>query len=152
VTDCQSVSLGVGLMTRYLLLYDSYGLVFVGRPFWREDGSVCCICCWSLPAQSSSGPSPLGLATIFYCLRFETSLLVASYDSQGHGGGIRLRLHTGDNWTELGLSRDSLRTDHIENNASKGTSIVARGPLPSNGHCLGFVMLQLPDNVSICNR
>jgi hypothetical protein len=33
--------------------------------------------------------------TIFYCLRFETSLFVASYDSQGHGGGIRIRLHTG---------------------------------------------------------
>jgi hypothetical protein len=41
------------------------------------------------------GRSPLGLATVFYCLRFETSLFVASYDSQGHGGGIRLRLHTG---------------------------------------------------------
>jgi hypothetical protein len=24
---------------------------------------------------------------LFYCLRFETSLFVASYDSQGHGGG-----------------------------------------------------------------
>jgi hypothetical protein len=33
--------------------------------------------------------------TIFYCLRFETSLFVASYDSQGHGRGIRTRLHTG---------------------------------------------------------
>jgi hypothetical protein len=32
---------------------------------------------------------------IFYFLRFETSLLVASYDSQGHGGSIRPRLHTG---------------------------------------------------------
>jgi hypothetical protein len=41
------------------------------------------------------GPSPLGLATVFYCLRFETSLYVASYDSQGHGGGIQPRLHTG---------------------------------------------------------
>jgi hypothetical protein len=41
-----------------------------------------------------SGPSPLGLATIFYCLTFETSLFVASYDSQGHSGGIRPRLHT----------------------------------------------------------
>jgi hypothetical protein len=73
----QSVSLGVephlGLMTRYLLLFDSYGLGFVGRPLWWEDGSVFCICCLSLPAQSLSGPSPLGLATIFYCLRFETS-------------------------------------------------------------------------------
>jgi hypothetical protein len=95
----QSVSLGVephlGLMTRYSLLLDSYGLVFVGRPLWREDGSVFYICCSPLPAQSSSGPSHLGLATIFYYLRFETSLFVASYDSQGHGGGIRPRLHTG---------------------------------------------------------
>jgi hypothetical protein len=36
----------------------------------------------------------LGLETIFYCLTFETSLFVASYDSQGHGGGIRPSLHT----------------------------------------------------------
>jgi hypothetical protein len=33
---------------------------------------------------------------IFYCLRFETSLFVASYDSQGHGGGIRPRHRTGN--------------------------------------------------------
>jgi hypothetical protein len=36
LTVGQSLSLGVephlGLMTRYLLLFDSYGLVFVGRP------------------------------------------------------------------------------------------------------------------------
>jgi hypothetical protein len=50
---------------------------------------------YALPAQSFFGPSPLGLATIFYCLTFETSLFVASYDLQGHGGGIRSRLHTG---------------------------------------------------------
>jgi hypothetical protein len=36
----------------------------------------------------------LVLETIFYCLKFETSLFVTSYDSQGHGGGIRTRLHT----------------------------------------------------------
>jgi hypothetical protein len=99
LTVSHSVSLGVephlGLMTRYLLLFDSYGLVFVGRPLWREDGSVFCKCCWPLPAQCFSGPSPLVLPTIFYCLRFETSFFVASYDSQGHGGGIRPRLHTG---------------------------------------------------------
>jgi hypothetical protein len=87
LTVSQSVSLGVeshlGLMTRYILLFDNYGLAFVGRPLWREDGSVFCICCWPLPAQSFSGPIPLGLATVFYCLRFETSLFVASYDSQG---------------------------------------------------------------------
>jgi hypothetical protein len=97
-TDGQTVSLGVEphlrFMTRYLLLFDTYGLVFVGRPLWREDGSVNCKCCWPLPAQFFSGPSPLGLATIYYCLKFETSLFVASYDWQGHGGGIRPRLHT----------------------------------------------------------
>jgi hypothetical protein len=43
------------------------------------------------PAQSFSGPSPLVLLTIFYCLRFETSLFVASYDSQCYGGNIRPR-------------------------------------------------------------
>jgi hypothetical protein len=43
----------------------------------------------------SSGPSPVELATIFYYgLRLETSIFVASYDSQGYGGGIRPRLHT----------------------------------------------------------
>jgi hypothetical protein len=31
---------------------------------------------------------------MFYCIRFETSLFVASYDSQFYGGGIRARLHT----------------------------------------------------------
>jgi hypothetical protein len=62
---------------------------------WREDGSVVYNCCWPSPAQSFSGPSPMGLVTIFYSLRFETSLFVASYDSQGYGGGIRPRLHTG---------------------------------------------------------
>jgi hypothetical protein len=48
----------------------------MGRPLWREDGSVICICCWSLTAQSISGQSHLGLVTIFYCLRFQTSLFV----------------------------------------------------------------------------
>jgi hypothetical protein len=37
----------------------------------------------ALASAFFSGPSPVGLATIFYCLRFETSFSVASYDSQG---------------------------------------------------------------------
>jgi hypothetical protein len=36
-------------------------------------GRVVYNCCWPSPAQSFSGLSPVGLATIFYCLRFETS-------------------------------------------------------------------------------
>jgi hypothetical protein len=55
----------------------------------------------ALASAVFSGPSPLGLKTIFYCLTFETSLFVASYDSQGHGGGIRPRLHSGGNKLEL---------------------------------------------------
>jgi hypothetical protein len=31
---------------------DSYVLDSVGHPLWREDGSVFCMCCWPLPAQS----------------------------------------------------------------------------------------------------
>jgi hypothetical protein len=49
---------------------------FCGRPLWQEDGSVVYNCCWSSPAQSFSHPSPMALATIFYCLRFETSLFL----------------------------------------------------------------------------
>jgi hypothetical protein len=80
-------------MITYLFLSDRYVLLSVGRPIWREDGSVFCMCRWPLPAQYFSGPSPLGLETVFYCLRFGISRFVASYDSQGHGGGIRPRLH-----------------------------------------------------------
>jgi hypothetical protein len=98
LTVSQSVSVGVephlGLMTRHFLLFDSYGLVFCGAPS-LTSGWVCLLyMLLALPAQSFSGPSTLGLATISYCLRFETSLFVASYDSQGHGGGIRPSLHT----------------------------------------------------------
>jgi hypothetical protein len=45
--------------------------------------------------ESSMLTDSTSYSYIFYCLRFETSLFVASYDSQGHGGGIRPRLHTG---------------------------------------------------------
>jgi hypothetical protein len=99
LTINQSVSLGVephlGLMNRYLLLFDSYGLVFCGAPTLTR-GRVCLL--YMLLALASTVfllSSPLGLATVFYCLRFETFLFVASYDSQGHDEGIRPRLHTG---------------------------------------------------------
>jgi hypothetical protein len=47
-------------------------IVLTQHPLWRDDGSVVYSCCWSSPAQSFSGPSPAGLMTTFYCLRFET--------------------------------------------------------------------------------
>jgi hypothetical protein len=54
---------------------------------------------------------------MLYCLSFETSLFVASYDSQGHGGGIRPRLHTSLPGVKLKLCYNSYSrdTEHIEN-------------------------------------
>jgi hypothetical protein len=44
-----------GLWPDLYYFCDSYGLVLVGRPLWREDGSVFYMCCWPLPAQSFFG-------------------------------------------------------------------------------------------------
>jgi hypothetical protein len=74
------------------------------------------------------GPSPFGLVTIFYCLRFETSLFVASYDSQGHGGGIRPRLQTRLNESViLGTSyNSSARTPRKKSRFIKNVSLPRR--------------------------
>jgi hypothetical protein len=80
---CLGWSTHLNLTTKFLILSDSCVFVDVGRSLWRENGSVVYSCCWASPAQSFSVPSPVGFATIFYCFRFETSLFVASYDSQG---------------------------------------------------------------------
>jgi hypothetical protein len=80
-------------MNRYLLLFDRYGLVFVGRPLWLDDRSVFCICCWPLPAQSFSGSGLLGLATIFFSQIWDFPFRHL-LDFQGQGGGIQLCLHT----------------------------------------------------------
>jgi hypothetical protein len=56
---------------------------FCGVPSLTR-GRVCLL--YMLLALSSS---PFGLVKLFYYLRFETSLFIAFYYSQGHGGGIR---------------------------------------------------------------
>jgi hypothetical protein len=66
-------SIHLGPKTRFLWVPDSCGVADVERPLWREDTSVIYNRCWPLPAQSVSGPSPLGLMTIFWCLRLESS-------------------------------------------------------------------------------
>jgi hypothetical protein len=42
----------------FQLFLDSYGFVYVGRPFWREVGPIVLNFCWALPAQPFSGLSP----------------------------------------------------------------------------------------------
>jgi hypothetical protein len=120
-----------GLRPDLYYMSDSYGLVLVGRPLWREVGSVLFMCCWPLPAQSFSGPSPLGLETIFYCLTFETSLFVASYGSQGHGG-IRPHLHMEDSLSVCYLHYSyNLSANRVEitSSNSRGIAFV---------HCCAF--------------
>jgi hypothetical protein len=55
-------------------------------------------CCWPSPAQSFSGPSPVGHATIFYCLRFETSIFVSlfSVEVQTKQGTSMTQAESGD--------------------------------------------------------
>jgi hypothetical protein len=81
-----------GVYNQFLLLSDICWFVDVGRSLLREDGSDVYSRLWSSPAHTFSGQSPVGLATIFYCLRFETSLSVASYDSQGYHTGSKSKL------------------------------------------------------------
>jgi hypothetical protein len=85
----------------------------------------------------------VGLATTFYCLRFETSLFVASYDSQGYGGGIRPRLHTGvnhsllhDRFYSLAVTMEIVGCLSVSVETSVESSLtrkVLTEPLPSNG-------------------
>jgi hypothetical protein len=63
----------------------------MGSSLWWEDGSVVYNC----PLQSSHFRvrAPWDLWS-YFTVSDETSLFVASYDSQGYGGGIRPRLYT----------------------------------------------------------
>jgi hypothetical protein len=142
------------LTTRFLLLSDSCGFVEVGHPLWREDGSVFYSCSWSSPAQTFSGPTPMGLVIILYCLRFETSLLVASYDSQGYGGGIRHNLHTGVTGTTYKISsRTAYKTPFLYCSAivaSKFASLWSR--YLASAVVWLIILRSLPSSRSTCHN
>jgi hypothetical protein len=95
----QSVSLGIethlGFMTRYVLLFDSYGLVFVERPLWREGGSVFLYMLLALASAVFLESESFGTHDHILLSQIWDFPFVVSYDSQGHGGGIRPRLYTG---------------------------------------------------------
>jgi hypothetical protein len=99
----------LGLTTRFLLLSDSCGFVNLGRPLWREYGSIVYNLHFRVRIPSGSWPSPNleGQVPVFISPRNRVarlypqalnSVFVASYDSQGYGGGIRTRLHSGIPW------------------------------------------------------
>jgi hypothetical protein len=121
------------------LSLDSCVFVILWRPLWREDGSVIYCCYLASPEHCISVVSPAELNTIFYCPNFLDSpnlenqvpvfifprdkvaelypralgtLSVASYGSQGCGGGIRTFFNTG--WPDWILSLHNLGADPIE--------------------------------------
>jgi hypothetical protein len=89
-----------------------------------------------LASVSLSGPSLLELVTTFYCLRFETSLFVASYDSQGHGGGIQPRLHTGTFWSQCQSQSQSQSQSHIATDGQSVSKSWCRAPSGAHGQIL----------------
>jgi hypothetical protein len=104
---------------------DYWSFFILLRPLWREDGSIIYCTIDSGPCQNShsriqvhqnsrpyiavsfDSPNLEGQVPVFISPRNTvaqlhpwalSSLLVASYDSQGCGGGILTRLHTGCRW------------------------------------------------------
>jgi hypothetical protein len=62
---------------------------------WREDGSVVYNCSWPLPVQTFSGSDSHGARDHNLLSQIRDFPFVATYVSQGYGGGIRTRLHKG---------------------------------------------------------
>jgi hypothetical protein len=96
MTDGQSASLSWNKAPIWGLRPDFYyRRTFAGLLMWAAFSGERTGMSLTFAAGLASAVLLGELATVFYCLRFETSNFVASYDSQGHGGGIRARLHTG---------------------------------------------------------
>jgi hypothetical protein len=84
--------------TRFLLLSDSCRFVDVGRPLWREDGSVVHNCCWPSPAQpylrpvNSSGNFAIWVLIQFLWWPLLCLLLTRSHWALSWSAEISLRL------------------------------------------------------------
>jgi hypothetical protein len=92
---CDHILFPVGMLSEIC------GLVSIGRPLWREDGSAICsvitqysespyFTVWDSPNLEGQVPvfiSPRNRVAQFYAGALG-SLYVVSYDSQGYGGGI----------------------------------------------------------------
>jgi hypothetical protein len=98
---------------------------------------------WHLRSCFCGAPSlTRGRVCLLYTLlALETSLFVAFYDSQGHGGGIRPRLHTGDSaWIAPDVFKITPRHGpHRENTFSQYCCEgVFTKRLPSNGRSVAL--------------
>jgi hypothetical protein len=83
---------------------DSYGFVDVGRPLWREVGSVVFSCCWASPVESILGLSPTELIACTRFIRF-------TYISNDRPNGLVVRV-TGYT-TEMYCDSCEVRTEFI---------------------------------------
>jgi hypothetical protein len=93
-----------------------------------ERMGIFCICCWSLPAQSFLDPSPLVLKTIYYCLKFETSLrrllrIAGSCWRYSTPPSHNVLYSLPQHWRILSLC--SFRTDHTENSVCCWTCLLS---------------------------
>jgi hypothetical protein len=111
------------------------GLLMLGAPSDERTGLSFTIAAGFSPAQSFSGPRPAGLVTIFYCLRFETSLFVASYVriTALKSSVSRIR---GNSLFMYALSRERVYNCHLGNDvfiAPRCRGYMITEPLSSNG-------------------
>jgi hypothetical protein len=100
----------LGPKTRFLLLSNRCWFVDVERLLCREDGSLVYSCSWSSSAQSFSGPSPLGLTNILYCLRFETPLTWRARSPYLHIPGAGWPSYTPRHWIPFSSPRTTRRS------------------------------------------
>jgi hypothetical protein len=149
-------------MTRYLLTL-TVTVLLCGVPFLTR-GWVCILYTMLVLASVVFlGSESLGTRDNILISQIGTSLFFASYDSQGHGGGIRPRLHTGEVIAAAPRYIDSARTAQRTPLPRVFLRTCHLRPLPNNGRCLqshylgAAVVIQLvswslPNSGSTCHN